>query len=63
MLKANDDLLNEPSVTVRAGETLYRWGDTLGVIVLASGEIGQFTTSLPWTRAQVENFLASRGMA
>lgn len=57
------DLLKEPSVTSRQGETLYCWGDRLGVIVLASGEIGQFATSLPWTRSQVENFLASRGMA
>lgn len=63
MLTSSEDLLQEPSVTRREGETLYRWGDTLGVIVLSSGEIGQFTTSLPWTRAQVENFLASRGMA
>jgi hypothetical protein len=57
------ELAAAPDVTRREGETLYRWGDTLGVIVLSSGEIGQFTTSLPWTRAQVENFLASRGMA
>ena len=62
MSKPIDDLLETPSITSREGETLYRWNNTLAVLVLASGEIGQFTTTLPWKRAQVEDFLASRGL-
>lgn len=52
------ELAVEPDVTRQDGETLYRWGDTLGVIVLASGEIGQFSTSLRLTRQEVEEALA-----
>lgn len=63
MLEDSMDLARAPSVTRRVGETLYRWGNTLGVVVLASGEVGQFTTSIRWTRPQVESFLASKGLA
>lgn len=58
MSKPINDLLEAPSITNREGETLYRWGDTLCVIVLASGEIGQFSASMRLTRQEVEEALA-----
>lgn len=46
-----------PSVTKRTGETLYKWGNLLAVIVFDSGEVGQFSTSLAISRSEIEGLV------
>ncbi|WP_217360292.1 hypothetical protein [Ruegeria sp. HKCCA5463] len=41
----------------RNGETLYKWGNLLAVIVRDSGEVGQFSTSLAISRGEVEGLV------
>lgn len=54
-----DDLRTLPvEETTRPGERLLRWGDELAVILLDSGEIGQFATSCRWSRAEVEDAIS-----
>ena len=45
--------------TTRPGERVYRWGDELAVILLDSGEIGQFATCGWWSRRDVEDAVRS----
>ena len=52
------ELVEPPDIISREGETLYRWGETLAVIVLASGEIGQFSARLKVSRQEVREALA-----
>lgn len=63
MLAKPIELSRAPSVARRNGETLYKWGNLLAVIVLDSGEVGQFSTSLAMNRTKVEDHLRSHGFA
>jgi|AntRauTorckE5430_2_1112549.scaffolds.fasta_scaffold41866_2 hypothetical protein len=40
--------------TTRPGELVLRWCDELAVVVLETGEIGQFVAAGVWSRAEVE---------
>ena len=44
----------------RPGERIYRWGDELAVILLDSGEVGQFVTAGRWFREEVEAAVSMR---
>ena len=52
-------LNNAPETTQREGETLYRWGDTLAVVIRNNGEIGQFATTLAIKRDDVTKAIAA----
>ena len=61
---ANMNLVQQIQATVldielRDGETLFRWGDTLAVIVLDTGEIGQFSSQLLVKRDDVVEAIAA----
>jgi hypothetical protein len=45
--------------TTRPGERVLRWGDELAVVVLDSGEIGQFATGGRWVRREVVDAVRS----
>lgn len=55
---AQQILATELEIKRRDGETLYRWGDTLAVIVLDTGEIGQFSSKLLVKRDDVVKAIA-----
>ncbi len=57
MLGKPIELSRAPSVARRYGETLYKWGNLLAVIVRDSGEVGQFSTSLAISRGEVEELV------
>ncbi len=52
----------QPDVLRGSRETRYRWGSDLAVLVLDSGEVGQFSTPHPWSRAEIEAALNSAGL-